>query len=158
MFVIHREASRTFQRTFRQALKLRRPLATGAKEPSLFDSLDTFPRRHVGPDKHEANKMLGALGYSSMEDFVKDAIPLHIRANPANVSDKSIPPLSESELLQRAGELSRRNQVYKSYIGMGYHTAVVPPVILRNVSGFIHSLLLLRTRETNIIHDSKTVK
>src|SRR5258708_29631299 len=25
--------------------------------------------------------------------------------------------LSESELLQRAGELSRRNQVYKSYIG-----------------------------------------
>lgn len=134
MFVIQREAARTFQRTFKQALKLRRPLATGAKEPSLFDSLDTFPHRHIGPDKHEADKMLNVLGYSSMEDFVKDAVPLHIRANPANVSDKSIPPLSESELLQRAGELSGKNKVFKNYIGMGYHTAVVPPVILRNVS------------------------
>jgi glycine cleavage system P protein (glycine dehydrogenase) len=111
-------------------------MATGARVPSLFDSLDTFTHRHVGPDDKEADKMLAALGYSSMDHFIRDAVPAHIRIDPANVSDEAIPPLSESELLRRAGLLAAQNKVYKSYIGMGYHTAVVPPVILRNVSAF----------------------
>ncbi|KAF9513677.1 hypothetical protein BS47DRAFT_1343904 [Hydnum rufescens UP504] len=110
-----------------------RPMATGARVPSLFDSLDTFTHRHVGPDDKEADKMLAALGYSSMDHFIQDAVPAHIRIDPANVSDEAIPPLSESELLLRAGLLAAQNKVHKSYIGMGYHTAVVPPVILRNV-------------------------
>ncbi|MDX1530107.1 MAG: aminomethyl-transferring glycine dehydrogenase, partial [Rhodothermales bacterium] len=39
----------------------------------------------------------------------------------------------EQELLARALELSRRNRVYRSYLGQGYHETVTPPVILRNV-------------------------
>ncbi|KAF8338255.1 glycine dehydrogenase [Cantharellus anzutake] len=133
MFVIRQSAFGTLHRALRRSPRLSRLLATGAKEPSLFDSLDTFARRHIGPDKYEVDKMLDVLGYTCMEGFVNDAVPSHIRANPANVSDRSIPPLSELELLHRAGELAAQNKVFKSYIGMGYHAAVVPPVILRNI-------------------------
>lgn len=77
--------------------------------------------------------MLEALGFQSMKEFERAAVPDHIRVDEASVSDASIPPLSESQLLLRAAELAGKNNVFKSYIGMGYHTAVVPPVILRNV-------------------------
>ena len=108
-------------------------MASSASGPLLFDSLDTFTRRHVGPDAREEKKMLEALGYGSMTDFESAAVPAPIRVSSSSVSDASIAPLSESELLQRASELASANDVFKSYIGMGYHTAVVPPVILRNV-------------------------
>lgn len=77
--------------------------------------------------------MLKVLGYDSMDAFVDDTVPKHIRVAATAVSNDTIAPLTESELLARAKELARKNQVFRSYIGMGYHTAVVPPVILRNV-------------------------
>lgn len=77
--------------------------------------------------------MLAALGYGSMAEFESAAVPHPIRVSANTVSDESIPPLSESQLLARATELAGKNDVFKSYIGMGYHTAVVPPVVLRNV-------------------------
>ncbi|KAF8323043.1 glycine dehydrogenase [Clavulina sp. PMI_390] len=115
-------------------LRLRR-FATAASGggPSIFDSLDTFTRRHVGPDRKEEKHMLSSLGYGSMAEFEDAAVPAHIRVASSTVSDTSIPALSESELLQRASELASKNEIFKSYIGMGYHTAVVPPVILRNI-------------------------
>lgn len=78
--------------------------------------------------------MLSKLGYESMEHFVRDTVPGGIRIASDVVSDASIRPLSESELLKRARELAGKNEGFKSYIGMGYHNAVVPTVILRNVS------------------------
>lgn len=116
-----------------QACRIRRTMASAAGAPSWFDSLDTFTGRHVGPDHREEEKMLSALGYASMIEFENAAVPAHIRVASGSVSDSSIPSLSDSELLRRAGELAAKNEVFKSYIGMGYHTAVVPPVILRNV-------------------------
>lgn len=77
--------------------------------------------------------MLKALGYSSMEDFVGDTVPPSIRLSPNVMNHRSIQPLSESELFQRAKSIASANRVMRSYIGMGYHNAVVPPVILRNV-------------------------
>lgn len=68
-----------------------------------------------------------------MDAFVATAVPAHIRIDTADITDSTIPALSESELHARAKELGAKNKLYKSYIGMGYHTAVVPPVILRNV-------------------------
>jgi glycine dehydrogenase len=78
--------------------------------------------------------MLSKLGYSSMEDFVRDTIPPAIRVSSDVISDETIIPLSESELFKRAKALGAGNTSMRSYIGMGYHNAVVPPVILRNVS------------------------
>ena len=110
-----------------------RGLATVKGPSSLYASLDTFPDRHIGPDPNDAARMLAQLGYASMDAFVADAVPPKIRIPAAVVTNESIPALSESELLQRARKLANANKPFKSYIGMGYHNAVVPPVILRNV-------------------------
>lgn len=98
-----------------------------------YNALDTFQDRHIGPNSSEAEVMLKALGYQSMDAFVEDAVPQHIRIPPSVVSNDAIPSLTESEMIKRARELANLNKTYRSYIGMGYHNAVVPKVIQRNV-------------------------
>lgn len=78
--------------------------------------------------------MLSTLGYDSMDAFVGAAVPSQIRVPTSAISNESIPAFSESELYHRVKELGSRNKPFKSLIGMGYHNAVVPPVILRNAS------------------------
>lgn len=109
-----------------------RGLATLKPLPSLFAPLDTFPERHIGPDDAEASKMLSHLGYDSMHAFIADTVPPKIRVSTTLIDNTSIPSLSESQLHDRAKELAGKNKSFKSYIGMGYHCAVVPSVILRN--------------------------
>lgn len=100
----------------------------------VFDVLDTFQDRHIGPNSDEAAVMLKKLGYSSMDEFVQAAVPQHIRISPSSLSDDVIPPLGETEMIKRARQLANMNKLHRSYIGMGYHNAVVPKVIQRNVS------------------------
>jgi len=107
-----------------------RGLASLKPPASLFSPLDTFQERHIGPDDAEASKMLDELGYDSIEDFIADTIPPTIRLSTHAID---MPSLSESQLHERAKELAAMNKPFKSFIGMGYHNAVVPPVILRNV-------------------------
>ncbi|KAJ7631148.1 glycine cleavage system P-protein-domain-containing protein [Roridomyces roridus] len=109
----------------------RRAFATAKTPSNIFAPLDTFPARHIGPDAHEAASMLKALGFDSMDKFIGEAVPAKIRVSTDTVD--SIQAFSESELNVRAKELAGANKPFKSYIGMGYHCAVVPPVILRNV-------------------------
>ncbi|KAJ9110135.1 hypothetical protein QFC19_001806 [Naganishia cerealis] len=77
--------------------------------------------------------MLKYLGYDSMADFVGATVPSDIRIK--ELGDDDVKPFSELELLRRAERLAEMNRPMKSYIGMGYHNAIVPPVIQRNVSG-----------------------
>ncbi|KAI4528316.1 glycine dehydrogenase [Schizophyllum commune Loenen D] len=116
-----------------RATVIARGLASLKQPSSLFAPLDTFTERHVGPDDSETSAMLSKLGYKSMEEFLGDAVPSKIRIASTTVDDSSIPAFSESELLKRARELAEKNKPMKSYVGMGYHNAAVPPVILRNV-------------------------
>lgn len=104
-----------------------------ARRSEVFGSLDTFEDRHIGPNDEEAVIMLKALGYGSMEEFINDSVPRHIRIPNSVVSNDAIQPLTESEMIKRARQLANENKVYRSYIGMGYHNAVVPKVIQRNV-------------------------
>ncbi|KAI9570257.1 glycine cleavage system P-protein-domain-containing protein [Boletus coccyginus] len=110
-----------------------RCLATANAPSSLFDSLDTFTDRHVGTDDNETLFMLSKLGYESLDAFLAATVPPAIRIPSTTISNASMPALSESELHARAKDLGKQNGQFKSYIGMGYHNAVVPPVILRNV-------------------------
>ncbi|KAI0308887.1 glycine dehydrogenase, partial [Amylostereum chailletii] len=110
-----------------------RGLASAKPPASLFAPLDTFPDRHIGPDNVEAAYMLAQLGYDSMDAFVQETVPLKVMIAASDITDESIKPLSELELNRRAQALGRANKSFKSYIGMGYHNAVVPPVILRNI-------------------------
>ena len=115
----------------RSCYVLARTLATANASP--FSALDTFSDRHIGPDARETAYMLKQLGYDSMDEFIAATVPAHIRVSEDHITNATIPSLSESELVQRAKALGRDNKTFKSYIGMGYHNSVVPPVILRNV-------------------------
>ncbi|POY74536.1 putative Glycine dehydrogenase (aminomethyl-transferring) [Rhodotorula taiwanensis] len=120
-----------------------RALATGLSQAStpvpassVFAPLDTFTRRHVGPQEESVQKMLAFLGYESLDAFIDDCVPPEIRLEADALADhgpNGIRALSESELLRRAKEIGKKNQVTRSFIGMGYHQAVLPQVILRNM-------------------------
>ncbi|KAF9074811.1 glycine cleavage system P-protein-domain-containing protein [Rhodocollybia butyracea] len=120
----------------RLGFSLPRPrfFASVHRPSSLFSPLDGFAERHIGPDDDETAKMLAQLGYKSMDAFVSETIPPKIRVSSEDISNDTIPAFSESQLLARARALGALNKPFKSYIGMGYHCAVVPPVILRNVT------------------------
>ncbi|KAF8919787.1 glycine dehydrogenase [Mucidula mucida] len=110
----------------------RRHFSTIKSSDPRFAPLDAFQERHIGPNEQEVGYMLGKVGYPSMDAFIADTVPPKIRVSTTSVSNETIPVLSESELHGRAKELGGQNLSFKSYIGMGYHHAVVPPVILRN--------------------------
>jgi glycine dehydrogenase len=99
-------------------------------QKALLASPDSFVRRHIGPSPEEQGKMLEALGVSSLDALVDETVPRSIRmARPLELGMG----LSESALLARAAELGRKNELWRSYLGMGYHDCITPPVILRNV-------------------------
>jgi glycine cleavage system P protein (glycine dehydrogenase) len=91
---------------------------------------DTFPRRHIGPDEPEVGEMLRVLGYASLEELVADTVPAPIRLG----RELRLPDArAEHELLEDLHEIASRNEVFRSFIGMGYYGCVTPPVIQRNV-------------------------
>src|SRR5690606_6115911 len=70
------------------------------------------------------------LGYDDLDTFINAVVPESIRiAQPLALS----PGHTEREVLASIGELASRNQVFRSYIGMGYSGTFTPPVIQRNV-------------------------
>src|SRR5580658_5034845 len=95
----------------------------------IFDS-ESFQSRHIGPDTNERDQMLKAIGARSLNELMDQAIPSRIRlADPLNVP----PGQSEYEYLSGLREIAATNQLFKSYIGLGYYNCVTPSVILRNV-------------------------
>jgi len=134
---------------------LARTLATANTSP--FAALDTFADRHIGPDTSETAYMLKQLGYDSMEAFIAATVPAHIRIPEGDITNDTVPSLSESELIQRAKALGRDNKIFKSYIGMGYHNSVVPPVILRNVSPGVSGRTLHRKLTGRVDHGKSCV-
>lgn len=102
------------------------------------NSTTTFADRHIGPRPEEINQMLWTLGYASMESFIADVVPSDIRlSSPLSLDigekTKYAQVFSEHEVLDALKQLTSHNQVYRSYIGMGYYNCFVPPVIQRNI-------------------------
>ncbi len=96
----------------------------------LLTYSERFQDRHIGPDNHDLQTMLATSNARSMAELVDQTIPSSIRLKQAL---ELKPAMTESEFLAHAGELAKKNQIFKSYIGMGYYDTVTPPVILRNV-------------------------
>jgi glycine dehydrogenase len=89
-----------------------------------------FTRRHIGPGPEEAQAMLDALGYTSLDALIEDAIPANIRFRGSlSIGDGA----SELEALTELRAHADRNRVLRSYIGLGYHDTFTPPVIQRKV-------------------------
>ena len=102
-----------------------------------------FANRHIGPRSEDIELMLTTLGYASMEAFIDAVVPADIRlsspldlkgnANGLGRSLQTHIAKSESEALTVLKELASQNEVFRSYIGMGYYNCFVPPVIQRNI-------------------------
>jgi len=89
-----------------------------------------FASRHIGPSPAEQQRMLGTLGYASLDELTTAALPPGL----AGGSLSGLPPAaSEAEALQRLRDLADQNQVLTSMIGLGYYGTVTPAVIRRNV-------------------------
>ncbi|MDE2039500.1 MAG: aminomethyl-transferring glycine dehydrogenase [Elusimicrobia bacterium] len=91
---------------------------------------DSFEARHIGLSEEEARSMASELGYDSLDALIDAVVPADIRFR----RPLSLPaPLSERRALERLAGYAARNQVFRSYLGQGYHDCVTPPVIQRNV-------------------------
>ncbi len=89
-----------------------------------------FVQRHIGPSPAEIGRMLEALGYASLEELIDRAIPRSIRSR----RPLELPPgRPEAETLEELRGLASRNQVARSFIGMGYSNTHVPAVLQRNI-------------------------
>ncbi len=93
-------------------------------------SADRFVHRHLGPTDADIQEMLATLGLQSLEALVEATVPEDIRMRKPLALD---PNMGEFEALAKLRVLHDRNQVFRSYIGMGYYDCITPPVIQRNI-------------------------
>ncbi len=89
-----------------------------------------FTHRHIGLDRHQIREMVSYLGLDELDDIVDRAIPESIISNQPLSLTRTI---SEREVSDRLRRMRRRNRVFTSMIGMGYHDTIMPAVIKRNV-------------------------
>src|ERR1700745_4088314 len=91
---------------------------------------DRFVTRHIGPSPDEVRGMLATVGYDSLDAFIDAVVPAHIRLG----RPLALPPgRTEREVLQALRGLAAQNQLFRSYIGMGYYHSFTPQVIQRNI-------------------------
>jgi glycine dehydrogenase len=91
---------------------------------------DRFARRHIGPSEEDADAMLDVLGVDSLDALVDETIPDTIRTDrPLDLPDA----ITERDVLAEAEDRADENDAFRSFIGMGYHETVTPPVIRRSI-------------------------
>ena len=91
---------------------------------------DAFALRHIGPRENDLQHMLKTIGVSDMDQLIYETLPDDIRLKePLNLD----PALTEYEYLNHIQQLGNKNKVFQSYLGLGYHPAIVPAVIQRNI-------------------------
>ena len=91
---------------------------------------ERFAARHIGPDQADQAAMLRTLGLATLDELVAETVPEDIRF--AGALDLPA-PAGEAAVLDELRALAAKNQVWKSFIGMGYADCVTPPVIQRNI-------------------------
>jgi glycine dehydrogenase len=91
---------------------------------------ESFVPRHVGPDEKDVAEMVKTLGFSSLDALIDATVPQKIRLKEGLSLPKG---MTELEVLTYFRALAAKNQVFRSFIGMGYSDCVTPPVIQRNI-------------------------
>ena len=100
--------------------------------PSLrsLEHHDAFLERHIGPNDAEIAAMLRVVGHDSLDALTDAIVPASIKS-PGPLALPA--PVSEVEALGKLRKIAGRNEVFRSFIGQGYHGTHVPHVILRNI-------------------------
>ncbi|MGK5090963.1 aminomethyl-transferring glycine dehydrogenase [Deltaproteobacteria bacterium TL4] len=97
---------------------------------SHFKYLNSFKRRHIGPNPKATEEMLRTLGSSSLEELIAETLPEQIRLTVPVVLPE---PVNEQTFLSDLRKLASKNKTFNSFIGLGYYNCVTPPVIQRNI-------------------------
>lgn len=93
-------------------------------------SSEKFRNRHISPSENELNEMLNTIGVNSLDTLIDETIPSTIRLKQPLQLPK---PLSENLFLKSFKTTIGKNQIFKSFIGLGYYDTLVPGVIQRNI-------------------------
>ncbi len=104
-------------------------MATSSHHSDLA-AFDQFVDRHIGPNSSQQEAMLQTLRLNSLDDLIHKTVPASILKKDALNLGEAI---SETSALQELKTIAQKNQIFKSYIGMGYHPTTTPLVIKRNV-------------------------
>nr|WP_199332710.1 aminomethyl-transferring glycine dehydrogenase [Anabaena catenula] len=92
--------------------------------------LSNFTQRHIGINTEDIQQMLELLGFSSLDALIDQTVPQAIRFN----QTLQLPAAqSEYAALAKLKQIADKNQVYRSFIGMGYYDCITPAVIQRNI-------------------------
>lgn len=97
---------------------------------SQLEHHSAFIGRHIGPSAEQQQEMLRATGATSLEQLIKAIVPEDIQLPGPPATGEA---LTEHQALAELKVMAGRNQLYKSWIGMGYSAVLTPPVILRNM-------------------------
>ena len=89
-----------------------------------------FIARHIGLGAADEAHMLRTVGAASRRALIEGIVPRSI----ARSSPMEIPAaISEAAALAEMKGIAAKNQVFRSFIGQGYHGTHTPGVILRNI-------------------------
>src|SRR6476646_6470129 len=95
----------------------------------IFD-VDSFARRHIGPNEEEVRAMLRDVGFDSVGALIDATVPKDIRLG----REVKLPEAkSEGEALAELRAIAQKNKIARSFIGAGYYDCITPPVIQRNI-------------------------
>jgi glycine dehydrogenase len=105
-------------------------LAQASRPPREKDRVDSFARRHIGPNQEARAAMLSDLDFENLEALIDATVPKNIRlGQPLNLPEAK----SEWDALAELRQLAKKNIVARSFIGAGYSDSITPPVIQRNI-------------------------
>ena len=103
---------------------------TPAVAPARPRAAEQFADRHIGPRAEDTRAMLEFLGYQSLDALIDAAVPKRIRmTRPLSISAA----MTEYDALRSMRRSASKNELYRSYLGMGYSDTITPPVIQRNI-------------------------
>jgi glycine dehydrogenase len=94
------------------------------------NDVQQFSGRHIGPSDPDVQAMLQELGYASLDELTRTALPKAIQ----DTALLDLPvALQEHEALAELKRIMSQNKLNRSYIGLGYYDTVTPSVVLRNI-------------------------
>jgi glycine dehydrogenase len=96
----------------------------------IDDNSKEFLARHIGPSQKDQEIMLQAVGAKSLDDLMKNTVPEKILLSEELKVDE---PVSENDALKKLKSISKQNEIFNNFIGMGYYNTFTPNVILRNI-------------------------
>ena len=89
-----------------------------------------FAARHLGPHADDVREMLEFVGCDTLDELMAETVPAGIRFQGPLRIPEGVP---EAELLERLRVIASGNEVWRSYLGMGYSGTITPGVIQRNI-------------------------